>query len=55
MLEAEMTQYFGYKPYERSETTNARNERKVTHGFFQILSYIFLYLVEQLKDFGKDF
>ena len=29
MLEAEMTQHLGYEPYERSETTNARNGRKV--------------------------
>ena len=28
MLEAEMTQHLGYEPYERSETTNARNGRK---------------------------
>ena len=28
MLEAEMTQHLGYDPYERSETTNARNGRK---------------------------
>ena len=29
MLEAEMTKHLGYEPYERSETTNARNGRKV--------------------------
>ena len=28
MLEAEMTQHLGYDPYERSESTNARNGRK---------------------------
>ena len=28
MLEAEMTQYLGYDSHERSESTNARNERK---------------------------
>ena len=29
MLKAEITQHFGYEPYERSETKNARNGRKV--------------------------
>ena len=28
MLEAEMTQHLGYDPYERSESTNARNGKK---------------------------
>lgn len=28
MLEAEMTQHLGYSPYERSESSNARNGRK---------------------------
>ena len=29
MLEAEMSQHLGYEPYERSESTNARNGRKI--------------------------
>ena len=29
MLEAEMTQHLGYEPYQRSESPNARNGRKV--------------------------
>ena len=32
MLEAEMTQHFGYDLYERSESTNARNGRKKNHS-----------------------
>lgn len=29
MLEAEMSQHLGYEPYERSESTNARNGKKI--------------------------
>ena len=51
MLEAEMTQHLGYEPYERFESTSARNGRKVK----TIHSKYWLGIFDNLKNRGvKD-
>ena len=51
MLEAEMTQHLGYEPYQRSESPNARNGRKVK----TIHSKYWLGIFDNLKNRGvKD-